>query len=76
MYDTTITEVWYVLENDEEPYMPTLWRTQKDAQVYAKRMYPDESVAKRSSRIWFEKIMSYDDQYCADELDDELETDE
>jgi hypothetical protein len=38
--------------------------------VYAKRTYPDESVEERDLRICSEKILSYDDQYCADELDE------
>ena len=71
MYDKpTINEVWYVIEDDEDWQMQTLWRTKIDAEIYARRMYPDESVHQRYARICSEKILSYDNQYCADELDE------
>jgi hypothetical protein len=70
MYDNVVNEVWWVLEDDDEQSLPTLWRTEKDARVYAKRTYPDESVEERDLRICSEKILSYDNQYCADELDE------
>jgi hypothetical protein len=70
MYDTTINEVWFVLGDDDEDVMPTLWRTKKDAQIYARRMYPDESAYQREMRIGSERLLSYDDQYCADELEE------
>ena len=71
MYDTTINEVWVVLDDDEGSDMPNLWRTEKDAKIYARRMYPDESIERREMRINSIAIMSYDDQYCADELEGE-----
>jgi hypothetical protein len=76
MYDTSINEVWGVLgdPDDDEGDMPHLWRTKKDAEVYARRMYPDESPDKRYARIYFERILSYDDQYCADELEESDDT--
>ena len=70
MYDHAINEVWFVLEDDDESVMPTLWRTEKDARVYAKRTYPNELPEERDLRICSELILSYDDQYCADELED------
>jgi hypothetical protein len=73
MYDTTINEVWFVIEDDDESVMPTLWRTEKDAKVYAKRTYPNESVEERNLRICSEKLLGYDDQYCADELEESNE---
>ena len=69
MYDTTTNEVWYVLSDDDECIVPFLWRTKKDAEIYARRMYPDESVNQREMRICSERLLSYDDQYCADELE-------
>ena len=68
MYDTKTTEVWFVLDDDEDSGMPSLWRTKMDAEIYARRRYPDESPDKRYARIYSEKILSYDQQYCADEL--------
>jgi hypothetical protein len=70
MYDTKTTEVWFVLDDDEDSGMPNLWRTKMDAEIYARRMYPDESPDRRYARIYSEKIMSYDQQYCADELEE------
>ena len=70
MYDHAINEVWFVLGDDDESVMPTLWRTEKDARVYAKRTYPNELPEERDLRICSELILSYDDQYCADELED------
>ena len=75
MYDSTLNEVYWVYEDDDECDLPTLWRTRKDAQIYAKRMYPHESAERREMRINSEQIMSYDDQYCADELEEESEYD-
>ena len=69
MYDTTINEVWFVLGDSDDDVMPTLWRTKKDAEIYARRMYPDESAYQREMRIGSERLLSYDDQYCADELE-------
>lgn len=69
MYDHAINEVWFVLGDDDESVMPILWRTKMDAEIYARRMYPDESPDTRYARIYSEKILSYDDQYCADELE-------
>jgi len=74
MYDNTPNEVWFVLGDDDDSSMPNLWRTKKDAEVYARRMYPDESPDKRYARIYFERILSYDDQYCADELEESDDT--
>lgn len=73
MYDTTTNEVWFVLGDDNDDVMPNLWRTKKDAQIYARRMYPDESAYQREMRIGSERLLSYDDQYCADELEGEIE---
>ena len=71
MYDNpTINEVWFVIEDGDESAMPTLWRTKMDAEVYARRMYPNESVHQRYARICSERLLSYDDQYCADELEE------
>ena len=70
MYDNVVNEVWWVHEDTDDFSIPTLWRTEKDARVYAKRTYPDESVEERDLRIYSEKILSYDSQYCADELDE------
>ena len=70
MYDTKTTEVWFVLDDDEDSGMPNLWRTKMDAEIYARRMYPDESPDRRYALIYSEKIMSYDQQYCADELEE------
>ena len=72
MYNTTINEVWFVSDDDEDSGMPNLWRTKTDAEIYARRMYPDEAPDKRYARIYSEKIMSYDQQYCADELEGEV----
>jgi hypothetical protein len=69
MYDTKTTEVWFVLGDDDDSSMPNLWRTKMDAEIYARRMYPDEAPDKRYARIYSEKIMSYDQQYCADALE-------
>jgi len=71
MYDNpTVNEVWFVLGDDDESVMPTLWRTKKDAEIYARRMYPNESAYQREMRIGSEQLLSYDDQYCADELEE------
>ncbi len=70
MYDTKTKEVWYVLSDDDECIVPFLWRTKTDAEIYARRMYPDESPDRRYARIYSESILSYDDQYCADELEE------
>ena len=70
LHDQMITKVWFVLEDDDESAMPTLWRTEKDARVYAKRTYPNELPEERDLRICSEQILSYDDQYCADELEE------
>ena len=75
MYDSTLNEVWFVLGDDEDGDMPTLWRTKMDAEIYARRMYPDESPDRRYARIYSEQILSYDQQYCADELEEESEYD-
>lgn len=69
MYDCTLNEVWIVLGDDEDE-SPILWRTKMDAEIYARRMYPDESPNRRYARIYSEQIMSYDQQYCADELEE------
>ena len=68
MYDTTISEVWFV--SGDENISSNVWRTERDAEIYAKRTYPDESPDKRCARIYSEKILSYDQQYCADELEE------
>ena len=72
MYDTSINEVWGVLgdPDDDEGDMPHLWRTEKDARIYAKRMYPEDSAMQIANRIYQMKILSYDDQDCADELEE------
>lgn len=69
MYDTKTNEVWIVMDDDSDE-SPILWRTKMDAEIYARRRYPDESPDKRYARIYFERILSYDDQYCADELEE------
>jgi hypothetical protein len=61
MYDTTISEVWFV--SGVENISSNVWRTEMDAEIYAKRTYPDESSDKRCARIYSEKILSYDQQY-------------
>lgn len=71
-HDKPINEVWFVLGDTDDDSMPTLWRTKKDAEVYARRMYPDESVQQREIRISSERLLSYDDQYCADELEGDV----
>ena len=70
LHDQMTTKVWFVLEDDDESVMPTLWRTEKDARVYAKRTYPNELPEEWELRICWEQILSYDDQYCADELEE------
>jgi hypothetical protein len=54
MYDTSINEVWGVLgdPDDDEGDMPHLWRTEKDARIYAKRMYPEDSAMQIADRIY------------------------
>ena len=69
-HDKPINEVWFVLGDDEYLDMPTLWRTKKDAEIYARRMYPDESVEKRERRIGSERLLSYDDQYYVEDIDE------
>jgi hypothetical protein len=71
-HDKPINEVWFVLGDSDDDVMPTLWRTKKDAEIYARRMYPDESVQQREIRISSERLLSYDDQYCADELEGDV----
>ena len=72
MYDTQTNEVWGVLgdPDDDEGDTPHLWRTANDARIYAKRMYPNDSATQISDRLYQMKILSYDDQYCADELEE------
>lgn len=68
LHDTPINQVWIVVD-DEDDDTPILWRTKTDAEIYARRKYPDESPDKRYARIYYENILSYDDQYCDDELE-------
>ena len=68
-HEKPINEVWFVLGDSDDDVMPTLWRTKKDAEIYARRMYPDESAYQREMRVGSERLLSYDDQYCADELE-------
>ena len=70
LHDQMTTKVWFVLKDDDESVMPTLWRRKLDAVIYAKRTYPNELPEERDLRICSELILSYDDQYCADELED------
>lgn len=72
MYDKPINEVWFVLGDDDDGSIPNLWRTKKDAEICARRLYPDESAHQREMRICSERLLSYDDQYCADELEGEV----
>jgi hypothetical protein len=68
LHDQPINEVWSVITDDPDE-APILWRTKTDAEIYARRKYPDESPDKRYARIYYEKILSYDYQYL-DEGDD------
>jgi hypothetical protein len=69
-HDKPINEVWFVLGDIDDDSMPTLWRTKKDAEIYARRMYPDESVRQREMRISSERLLSYDDQYYVEDIDE------
>jgi hypothetical protein len=69
-HDKPINEVWFVLGDTDDLDMPLLWRTKKDAEIYARRMYPDESVQQREIRISSERLLSYDDQYYVEDIDE------
>lgn len=69
LHDTHINEVW-IVSDDFQDEIPILWRTKADAEIHARRMYPDESPDKRYARIYYRNICSYDDQYCDDELEE------
>ena len=60
-------EVWYVREDNDDGDMPTLWKTKMDAEVYARRLYPDESPDRRYSRIYYVSLLSYDGHYSGDD---------
>jgi hypothetical protein len=61
MSGEVINEVWFV--SGDENISSNVWRTKMDAEIYARRTYPDESPDKRYARIYSEKILSYDQQY-------------
>ena len=59
-------KVWYVQYDDDED-VRTLWKTKMDAEVYARRLYPDETPDMRYARVRYISLLSYDGHYSGDD---------
>ena len=57
-----MNEVWYVVDEEYEGDIPLLWRTKMDAEIYARRLFPDESPDARYARVRFIKLLAFDRQ--------------
>lgn len=57
-----MNEVWYVVDEEYEGDTPLLWRTKMDAEIYARRLFPDYSPDARYARVRFIKLLAFDRQ--------------
>ena len=57
-----MNEVWYVVDEEDVGDIPLLWRTKMDAEIYARRLFPDYSPDERYARVRFIKLLAFDRQ--------------
>ena len=57
-----MNEVWYVVDEEHVGDIPLLWRTKMDAEIYARRLFPDYSPDARYARVRFIKLWAFDRQ--------------
>jgi hypothetical protein len=57
-----MTQVWWVVGDAEKPWeWPTLFETKECAEIYARKLFPDEDAKKRYQRIFCRPVLTPSD---------------